>query len=122
MEDWTPHRRDDGEQLGWIRPDGDEWVPVDVLGRELTGPVDWLEAEEALDAHGLAYLADSWLLEVGDGRAARVRFVEVTPQRIVVKGEDFGAIDIHTQVYELPWPIPAELREPTATDPSLYEL
>ncbi|MEZ5085341.1 MAG: hypothetical protein R2722_03505 [Tessaracoccus sp.] len=122
MQDWTPHRRDDGEQLGWIRPEGDEWVPVDVLGRELSGPVDWLEAEETLDDHGLGYLAESWLLEREDGRATRVRIIEVTPEHIVVKGEDFGAIDIHTQIYELPWPLPATLREPTGADPSPYEL
>lgn len=122
MQKWTPHRRDDGEQLGWIRPEGAEWVPVDVLGRELTGPVDWLEAEEALEAHGLSYLADSWLLEREDGETVRVRIVEVTPERIVAKGEDFGAVDIHTQVYELPWPIPSRLRRPTDADPSLYEL
>ncbi|HMR47779.1 MAG TPA: hypothetical protein PKE40_01325 [Arachnia sp.] len=122
MQDWTPHRRDDGEQLGWIRPADDEWVPVDLLGRELSEPVDWIEAEELLDAHGLAYLAESWLLELEGGAAVRVRFVEVAPERIVVKGEDFGAIDIHTQVYELPWPLPAGLRPPTDADPSLYDL
>ena len=33
--DWTPHRRDDGELLGWIHPDGDDWVAVDVLGLSL---------------------------------------------------------------------------------------
>lgn len=55
-------------------------------------------------------------------RATRVRIIEVTPEHIVVKGEDFGAIDIHTQIYELPWPLPATLREPTGADPSPYEL
>ena len=32
-DDWTPHRRDDGELLGWIRPEGEDWIAIDVLGR-----------------------------------------------------------------------------------------
>ena len=55
QEGWTPHRRpDDGELIGWIRPEGEAWVAVSLLGRELTGPVEWLEAEDALEATGLA--------------------------------------------------------------------
>ena len=69
--DRTPHRREDGELLGWIRPADDAWVAVDLLGRELTGAVDWLEAEAALEAHGIAYLADPWMLEAEAERPLR---------------------------------------------------
>ena len=126
--DWTPHRRDDGELLGWIRPDGDRWVAVDVLGRPVSTPVEWLDAEAALEDHGIAWLADPWLLEgEGEGeddRALRVRILEVTPDedgtpgRIVVKVDDFGDVTRPpTQRFSLPWPIPARLRPPRHDDP-----
>jgi len=124
--DWTPHRRDDGELLGWIRPVGDDWAAVDLLGREASPPTEWLDAEAALEARGIAYLAEPWMLErAGEGeaegdRAVRVRIVEVTPQRIVVKGEDFGAVDAHTARWELPWPLPARLRPPRPGDPDAF--
>ena len=124
--DWTPHRRDDGELLGWIRPEGDEWVAVDLLGREASTPVDWLEAEATLEAIGLSWLADVWVLEMPEGDAWRVRLVEVTPGRageagrIIVQTDDFGAIDVPVERFELAWPAPSTLRrrepgEPTST-------
>ncbi|MET0734202.1 MAG: hypothetical protein ABWY55_00950 [Microbacterium sp.] len=115
-EDWTPHRRDDRELLGWIRPDGDAWIAVDLLGREVSEAVDWLEAEEALEARGLAWLAEVWMLESDDG-PIRVRIAEVTPPgaagesgRIVVHTDDFGAIDVPFTRIPLAWPAPAALR------------
>ncbi len=108
---WTPHRRpEDGELLGWIRPAGEEWVAVSLLGRDVTSPLGWLDAEAALEQVGLAYLAGIWTLVRGD-RALRVRMVEVTPERIVVQTDDYGAIDVPVDRYELPWPAPAGLRE-----------
>jgi hypothetical protein len=123
-DDWTPHRRDDGELLGWIRPDGEDWVAIDVLGRAASGPVDWLDAEAALEEVGLAWLADIWMLEGEAPEPLRVRFVEVTPSegavtgRVVVKVDDFG--DMQRPPAErvtLPWPAPARLREARPGDP-----
>lgn len=118
--DWTPHRRDDGELIGWIRPEGERWVAVDLLGREASGPIEWLEAEEILESGGLAWLAEIWMLEQQAGAALRVRIVEVTPGRfdeqggepghVVVQTDDFGAIDAPVERFELPWPAPAALR------------
>ncbi|WP_345800725.1 hypothetical protein AAIB33_14785 [Microbacterium sp. AZCO] len=114
--DWTPHRRDDGELLGWIRPEGEDWVAVDLLGREASTAVDWLEAEEALETGGLSWLAELWMLERGDAAPLRVKLVEVTPARgreagrVVVQTDDFGAIDAPVGRFELTWPAPAELR------------
>lgn len=127
--DWTPHRRDDGELLGWIRPadeqsTDDHWVAVDVLGRTASEPTDWLDAEAALEGRGLAWLADVWMLDGQEARPLRVRIVEVTPDkdrvagRIVVKEDDFGDVTRPpTERYELAWPIPATLRPPLPTDP-----
>ena len=112
----TAHRRDDGELVGWIRPDGDHWAAIDLLGREVAASVDWLDAEAALEERGLGYLADVWMLERGGG-AVRVRMVEVTPARIVVKVDDFGDVSHATERIVLPWPIPAQLRAPRPGDP-----
>jgi hypothetical protein len=114
--DWTPHRRDDGELVGWIRPEGDGWVAVDLLGHDASGAVDWLDAEEALESRGLSWLADVWMLEREAADPFSVKLVEVTPGRIgeagriVVQTDDFGAIDVPVERFELPWPSPARLR------------
>lgn len=110
-DDWIPHRRpDDGELLGWMRPDGDDWVAVSLLGWAVSEPVDWLAAEEALESVGLSYLADVWMLERAEADALRVRMVEVSTARVVVQTDDYGAIDAPVTRFELPWPAPAELR------------
>lgn len=121
---WTPHRRDDGELLGWIHPEGEDWVAVDVLGRRVSGPGEWLNAEAALEEHGIGWLADPWMLEGEDDRPLRVRILEVTPDeegapgRIVVKVDDFGDMTRPAIArFTLPWPLPARLRPPRADDP-----
>ncbi|WP_336630574.1 MULTISPECIES: hypothetical protein [unclassified Microbacterium] len=115
--DWTPHRRDDGELVGWIRPEGDDWVAIDVLGREVVASADWLEAEAALEEQGLAFLADPWMLERAGEPPLRVRMVEVTPERIVVKVEDYGDVSHASERIVLPWPLPDRLRMPRDGDP-----
>ena len=127
--DWTPHRRDDGELLGWIHPVGDEWVAVDVLGRPASAPVEWLDAEAALEEHGIAWLAEPWMLEGEGDRPLRVRIVEVTPDeegspgRIVVKIDDFGDMTRPaTTQFTLAWPVPARLRPPREGDPDPREI
>lgn len=117
-EDWTPHRRDDGELVGWIRPaPGELWVPVDLLGREASVPLEWLDAEAVLEGRGLGFLADVWMLERPDAPPLRVRIAEVTPPpapaaagRVVVHTDDFGAIDVPFTRIELEWPAPSRLR------------
>jgi hypothetical protein len=117
--DWTPHRREDGELVGWIRPEGDEWIPVDLFGHEVSRPLDWLEAEAVLEARGISWLADIWMLEpeTTDADPLRVRIVEVTPERVVVQTDDYGAIDAPVERFELPWPAPVRLRPRRADDP-----
>lgn len=119
--DWTPHRREDGELLGWIRPEGADWLAVDVLGREVTGEIDWLDAEAALEEHGIRWLADPWILEGEGPEPLRVQIVEVVPEgdgRITVKVDDFGDMQRPpTQQYTLTWPLPARLRPLGPDDP-----
>jgi hypothetical protein len=111
--DWTPHRRDDGELLGWIRPDaGDAWVAIDVLGRAASGPVDWLEAEAVLEERGLAWLGGVWLLERDGAGPQRVRLAEVSTDGVALHVDDLGAIDRAVARMVLPWPAPERLRPP----------
>lgn len=117
-ETWVEHRRSgDRELLGWVRPSGDGFVAVDRLGRDATGPVDWTDAEDALEERGLHWLADLWQLTRADGTVLRVRLVEVSPARVVVRVDDMDAAD-ESQVarHELPFPAPASL-VPFAGDP-----
>ena len=116
------HRREDGELVGWILPDGDDWRAIDVLGRVVAASVDWLAAEAALEERGLAFLADPWMLERPGAEPLRVRLVEVTPARIVVKADDFGDVSHATERFVLPWPIPAQLRPPRPGDPDGFTL
>lgn len=118
----TAHRRDDGEVVGWILPDADSWRAIDVLGRDVISGAEWLDAEEALEQRGLAFLADPWVLEREGADPLRVRMVEVTPMRIVVKVDDFGDVNHATQQFVLAWPIPPQLRAPKPGDPDGFTL
>lgn len=93
-----------------MSPEGDGFAVIDLLGRRITGPVDWLTAEETLEALGIGYLADPYELRLGDGHWVRVRIVEVSPDAIRVKKEDWGdmtALQVH---YSLPFPMSSDLR------------
>lgn len=109
--DWIEHRRaGDGELLGWMRPEGDGFVVVDLLGRDRTEAIDWLEAEEAIEELGIGYLADLYELRLESGEWLQVRLAEVSPARIVAKQDDFGAVGIPQVYYPLPFPMPETLR------------
>ena len=112
-EDWIEHRREDGEPVGWIVPDGDRFRPMDILGRAVGGPVDWLEAEEALEDRGLAFLAERHLLRRPEGDERPVRISQAGPDGIVVVADEYGAasaVGANAEVFHLPFPAPAELR------------
>lgn len=108
--DWIEHRRGDRELVGWMVPSGEDFVVVDLLGRERGGPVDWLTAEEALEELGIGYLADIYMLTLEDGRDLRVRIAEVSPAGITVKKDDFGAVGVPQLYFSLGFPAPATLR------------
>lgn len=108
------HRRaGDRERLGWIVPVADLFTAVDLLGRVVAADVEWLDAEEALDERGLAYLADRWQLVLPDGSAQRVRISQLSPDGITVVDDDWGAaaaVGASMIVRELPFPAPPELQ------------
>ncbi|MGO3231742.1 MAG: hypothetical protein ACTIKB_10885, partial [Agrococcus casei] len=108
------HRRGtDRELVGWIRPSGEDFVAVDLLGRDVTGEVDWLDAEEALEELGIGYLADAYELRLESGEWLRVRVTEVTPETIGLTVDDgaFNVIGGEKQLYSARFPLdPNELR------------
>ena len=77
------HRRGtDRELIGWIRPSGDDFVAVDLLGRDVTDEVGWLDAEGALEGLGIGYLADAYELRLDSGEWLPVRVTEVSASSI----------------------------------------
>ena len=110
-DDWIEHRRGiDRERLGWMKPVGDSFVAVDLLGRDVTEPVDWLTAEQALDDLGIGYLADIYELQLESGTWLRVRLVEVHEHEIRVKKDDFGDMTAPQLYYTVANPMPPTLR------------
>lgn len=108
--DWMPHRRADGEVVGYVREAGDGFQPMDLFGRPLAEPGDWLAVELLLDEHSIAWVAEPFLLEV-DGAELRVRVTEVSPERVRVKLDDFGAVHPgQSQHWEVPLPETGRLR------------
>lgn len=109
-EGWIEHRRGDRELLGWIVPEGDGFVVVDLLGRPRTpAPVDWLAAEELLDDLGIGYLADRYVLVRDDGVERPVRIAEVSTDRVTVVADEFGAasaVGANPERFALPFPVP----------------
>lgn len=103
---WIEHRRGDGELLGWMDQEDDDFVAIDLLGRRVTGAVDWLTAEEHLDALGIGYLADPFELRLDDGRWLQVRITEVSTETIRVKKDDWGDIGASLVEYTVLFPLP----------------
>jgi hypothetical protein len=76
-------------------------------------PVDWLQAEEMLDALGIGFLADRYLLVLPDGSERPVRISEVSPDGITVVADEFGsasAVGANSDRFRLPFPAPDDLR------------
>jgi hypothetical protein len=104
--DWIEHRRsEDGERVGWMQPDGEGFIPIDLLGRPVTGAVDWLSAEEILDELGLSYLAEPHELLLPSGDWLRVRIAEVGPDFVRVKKDDWGDMTAPQIYYEESLPV-----------------
>lgn len=104
---WIEHRRSpDRELLGWIRPEGEDFVAIDLLGRARTETVDWLSAEETLEELGIGYLDDVYEYRLDDGSWLRVRITEVSGDHICVKRDDWSsdAVGVPQHIFELPFP------------------
>lgn len=110
-DDWIEHRRSDRELLGWMLPEGDGFVVIDLLGRPRTTPLEWLDAEEFLDELGIGYLADRYLY-TRDGTRRPVRIGEVSTTGVTVIADDYGAasaVGADPERFRLPFPVPADL-------------
>ncbi|GAA4185082.1 hypothetical protein GCM10022288_06600 [Gryllotalpicola kribbensis] len=113
--DWLEFRRSDRELVGWLRPDGEGWMPVDLLGRDAApAALDLDRAEGVLDELGIGFLAERWSLE-RDGVAVPVRLSEVSVDAIVVVDDAYGSAAVvapgrRRATWTLPWPAPATLR------------
>lgn len=111
--DWIEHRRsDDRERVGWIKPVSEGFVAIDLLGRRRTDVVDWMLAEETLDALGLGYLADPHELRLDDGSWLRVRIAEVSSVSIKVKKDDWGDMNATQIYYTVAFPVTEEQLRP----------
>ena len=103
---WIEHRRsDDGERLGWIKPVDEGFVAIDLLGHRRTDVVDWMLAEETLDALGLGYLAEPHELRLDGGSWLRVRIAEVSSVSIRVKEEDWGDVNAAQTYHSVAFPV-----------------
>jgi hypothetical protein len=91
-DDWIAHHREDGgELLGYLRPVDGGFEPVTVFGHPLGEAGDEYDAAAVLDAIGLSYLAERWLLTVpGRDEPIAVQLVEADPDHVRVKNVDPG--------------------------------
>lgn len=98
-----------------MRPHGEGFVVIDLLGRECSGALDWFEAETLLDDLGIGYLADAYELRLENGAWLRVRITEVSTVRVRVKRDDWGDITVPNVEFTLSFPPNDELRPVRAT-------
>ena len=135
---WIPHRREDGELIGWIdmAVADPRLVPIDRLGRALEPVDDWFEAEEALEAIGLRFLAQRFEYrgprlaaqdqgqeqdqdqephpdqdQDDDDESITVRIAHVYDDRIVLTTALTDAIEDVGEEIVVPFPAPVVLRE-----------
>ena len=95
-----------------MKPVSEGFVAIDLLGRRQTDVVDWMLAEETLDALGLGYLADPYELRLGDGSWLRVRIAEVSSAVIRVKKDDWGDINATQIYYSVSFPVAGDQLRP----------
>ena len=84
--------------------DHGDFLPFDLLGRQLGQATDLETAEERLETQGLKHLARPWWIDIDDGRRVKVTIQETSPTVVVVRVDDFGALDVYGTEYELPVP------------------
>jgi hypothetical protein len=65
--EWIEHRRQDGELIGWVRPEGEEFVPVDRLGRDLFAYRLAPTLNRLSPRWGISFLAGPFELQLEDG-------------------------------------------------------
>lgn len=106
------HRGTDRELVGWIRASGDDFVAIDLLGRRVTEPTDWLTAEEALDELGIGYLASRFeYFDGSDWIPVRITETSTTSIGLLVDHGAVGVIGAPQDRLTAAFPLnPAQLR------------
>ena len=93
--------------------DGEGFRVFDLLGRERTdAPIDWLAAEELLEALGMGYLADRWTLRLADGSERPVRIAEASARGVTLVADEYGAasaVGADPERFRLPFPVGDDL-------------
>lgn len=97
-----------------MKPLGEGFVAIDLLGRHRTDVVDWMLAEETLDELGLGYLAEPYELRLDDGSWLRVRIAEVSASEIRVKKDDWGDMTAPQIFFSVPFPVSEDRLRPLA--------
>ncbi|QGW23612.1 MULTISPECIES: hypothetical protein [unclassified Dietzia] len=110
-EQWIPHRREDGELIGWIDMTAAAplLVPIDRLGRPLDPVEHWHRAEEVLEGIGLRFLMERFLFGE-DGAQTVVRIAHLYEDRIVLSTALTDAIEEVGREIVVPFPAPSTLR------------
>ena len=110
-EAWIPHRREDGELIGWIYMTTAEplLVPIDRLGRPLDPVDDWHRAEDVLEGIGLRFLMERFLFHE-NGLDTVVRISHLDENRIVLSTALTDAIEEVGREIVAPFPAPSTLR------------
>lgn len=111
-EHWLPHRREDGELIGWIDLDtrAPMILPINRLGRALPPVAHWPEAEAALEEIGLRFLMEKFDYTDAAGAAHVVRIRHIYDDRIIVTTAQSDAVGDVGEEYVLPFPAPDSLR------------
>lgn len=92
---WREHRRsEDDELIGYVAACDGSFAAYTLFGYPLGDNLDESEAERVLEAAGLRYLAERWMLAI-DGRdePIAVEIVEARPATVTVKNVDVGYED-----------------------------
>ena len=103
--DWVPqHRAGDDELLGYTRTDERGTVPLTLFGYPLAEPGSREAAQRVLEAHGLACLAEPWILRREDGPEVEVRIMSAFPESVTVVEAYFGIYGPDSPRHTLPVP------------------
>jgi hypothetical protein len=104
-ETWLPrHREDDGELVGYLVGDGDEVVPVSLVGHPVGPGSDEETAGALLDWRGLPSLDRRfWTRWPGDEGWTSVRIIEASPVQVTIRREVGTPADLR-QTITLPNP------------------
>ncbi len=93
-------RRSDGETVGYVRTEGDRFVPVNLLGVDLDEPMEDWEAEDVVLERGMPDVGRPWRLTL-DG----------TTRDVVVTHIDPGQATFQDAATAMAVGAPAELRQ-----------